>query len=469
MESLFSEQEQCIQKRNAPLAYRMRPKTLDEYVGQQQAIGKDSWLYKAITKDALSSVILYGPSGTGKTTLARIIAQTTRANFLEVSAVGGTVKDLRDALAEAKQTLLQKERRTILFIDEIHRFSRSQQDVLLHAVEDRTVVLIGATTENPYFEVNQALLSRSRVVELAPLCDQDIKIILMRAIHDKNGLDDAFVLDEEALSYLVCSSAGDARVALTTLELAAQIATPDVLQTQKPWHIGLHDVELVAPKTQAIYDKSGDMHYDVISAFIKSMRGSDADAAVYWLAKMLDAGEDPKFIARRIYILAAEDIGNADPQALLVAQAAFKACEVIGMPECKIVLAQAAIYMALAPKSNACVQAIMTAEYAVKHQKAQNVPEHLRDRHRPGSKAYKPYKYPHDYPGNWVEQQYLPYDFSVGDFYRPSENGWEEYRSQAIMRERGQKDQQHSIHKSCKSSINHVYSDIEQRIHKTNG
>jgi putative ATPase len=406
MDTLFSEHERATQLRNAPLAVRMRPTSLDDYVGQEKAVGPGSWLRSAIEHDVMSSVILYGPAGTGKTTLAHIIAAHTRSEFVEVSAVTGTVKDLRREIDEAKRRLMSFDRRTILFIDEIHRFSRSQQDALLHAVENRTVVMIGATTENPYFEVNSALLSRSRVVELEHLRNDDVEKLIRRALQDPRGLAGRFTMDDEVVNAVCMLAAGDARSALTTLELASEIAI--TRGDGDGGAITLEDVRVANPRRGLSYDKSGDMHYDIISAFIKSMRGSDPDAAVYWLARMIDAGEDPKFIARRILIAASEDIGNADPQAILVAEAAFKSAEVIGYPECRINLAQAAIYNALAPKSNACEAAIDAALADVRSSGQREVPVHLRDRHRPGSDEYGPYLYPHDYPEGWVEQRYLP-------------------------------------------------------------
>ena len=439
METLFSEHERQKQIRYAPLAVRMRPTTLDEYVGQQKAVGPDSWLRRAIEHDVLSSVILYGPAGTGKTTLAHIIAAHTRSEFVEVSAVTGTVKDLRREIDEAKRRLMAFGRRTILFIDEIHRFSRSQQDALLHAVENRTVVMIGATTENPYFEVNSALLSRSRVVELEHLSDEDIAVLVRRALVDDRGLQGRFTADDDVVRSICMLAAGDARSALTTLELASEIAItrPEAEgDGGEPVPIVLEDVQMANPRRGLSYDKNGDMHYDIISAFIKSMRGSDPDATVYWLARMIDAGEDPKFIARRIMIQASEDIGNADPQALLVAEAAFKAAEVIGYPECRINLAQAALYNALAPKSNAAEAAIDAALADVRTSGQREVPSHLRDRHRPGSDSYGPYLYPHDYPAGWVEQRYLPEGLERGAFWKPSGRGWEEWRYEQSARDR---------------------------------
>lgn len=434
MDTLFSEHERATQLRNAPLAVRMRPTSLDDYVGQEKAVGPGSWLRSAIEHDVMSSVILYGPAGTGKTTLAHIIAAHTRSEFVEVSAVTGTVKDLRREIDEAKRRLMSFDRRTILFIDEIHRFSRSQQDALLHAVENRTVVMIGATTENPYFEVNSALLSRSRVVELEHLRNDDVEKLIRRALQDPRGLAGRFTMDDEVVNAVCMLAAGDARSALTTLELASEIAI--TRGDGDGGAITLEDVRVANPRRGLSYDKSGDMHYDIISAFIKSMRGSDPDAAVYWLARMIDAGEDPKFIARRILIAASEDIGNADPQAILVAEAAFKSAEVIGYPECRINLAQAAIYNALAPKSNACEAAIDAALADVRSSGQREVPVHLRDRHRPGSDEYGPYLYPHDYPEGWVEQRYLPEGLERGAFWKPAGRGWEEWRMEQSARDR---------------------------------
>ncbi len=437
MNDLFSSLEAKTKLDNAPLAVRMRPHYLHEFAGQKQAVGEGSWLKKAIEHDVLSSVIFYGPAGTGKTTLSRIIAHTTESEFVEVSAVSGTVKDLRQEISRAESRLLTEGRKTILFVDEIHRFSKSQQDALLHAVEDRIVILIGATTENPFFEVNQALLSRSRVVELKPLDSEDIKDVILRAIKAPQGLNNRFELTDHAMEALVRMSGGDARSALTMLELASQMATPiDDVDQEAAYTITLDDVEEASPSPHLAYDKNGDMHYDIISAFIKSMRGGDPDASVYWLARMLSAGEDPKFIARRIYVLASEDIGNADPQALLVAEAAFKAVEVIGMPECRINLAQAAVYMALAPKSNASYVAINQAMGEVKRSGNLAVPQPLRDRHRPGADEYEPYLYPHEYPSGWVAQQYMPDELKGTRFFDPSERGWERWRLESVSMDR---------------------------------
>ena len=438
MDTLFTEIENEKKFAAAPLAVRMRPRSLDELAGQEDAVGPGSWLHAAIQADTLSSIILYGPAGTGKTSIAHIIAETTRATFVEVSAIGGTVADLRREIAAAEKRLLGTGGRTILFVDEIHRFSRSQQDSLLHAVENRTVVLVGATTENPFFEVNSALISRSRVIELHALSDADIEVIVRRALSDERGLAGACSLSDDAMAAIVNLSGGDGRSALTTLELAAGLAKEKGARekSEPPYAIDADMVELATPHRALPYDKNKDMHYDVISAFIKSMRGSDPDAALYWLARMLDGGEDPKFIARRIFILASEDIGNADPQALLIAEAAFKAVEVIGLPECRINLAQAVTYMALAPKSNAAEASIDAALSEVRNGPRRDVPSYLRDRHRPGSENYGEYKYPHDYPVHWVEQRYLPEGLERGCFYHPSESGWEGYRVEAVARDR---------------------------------
>ncbi|MDR2035780.1 MAG: replication-associated recombination protein A [Coriobacteriales bacterium] len=438
MDTLFSEVEHQALGTIAPLAVRVRPRTLDELVGQDAVLGEGSWLRNAIESDSLSSIILFGPAGSGKTTLARVIAAQTKAHFTEVSAISGGVSDLRREINEAASRLTHRGLKTILFVDEIHRFSRSQQDALLHAVEDRVVILIGATTENPLFEVNSALNSRSRIIEFTALGDEDIVLVIKNALADPRGLAEAFTLENDALQAMVMMAGGDARSALTTLELAADMAAIRSQQSAVPSDsslcsatvIELADVREAAPRTTLPYDKKGDQHYDVISAFIKSMRGSDPDAVVYWLARMLDGGEDPKFIARRIMIFASEDIGNADPQALLVAHAAFAAVERIGLPECRINLSQAAVYMALAPKSNASYAAINKAMAEVSKGPLRQVPNHLRDRHRPGSENYGSYDYPHSHPSGYTPQQYLPDGLEPGSFYTPGERGWEAYRTE---------------------------------------
>jgi putative ATPase len=409
----------------------MRPRDLGEFAGQDTIVGEGTWLRRAIEQDALSSVILYGPAGTGKTSLARIIAGATDAHFEEVSAVTSGVADLRRAIEAASDRLTFSGHRTILFIDEIHRFSKSQQDALLHAVEDRIVVLVGATTENPFFEVNPPLVSRSRVIELQPLPDESIREIVRRALIDDRGFAGSVALEEEAEQTIVVTAGGDARVALTTLELAAGGALADAGGMRR---ITVSDVAEALPSRILPYDRVGDVHYDVISAFIKSMRGSDPDAAVYWLARMVHGGEDPRFIARRMLIFASEDVGNADPQALLVAHAAFKAAESIGWPECRINLAQAAVYLSLAPKSNASYLAIDAALAEIRTGPARRVPSHLRDRNRPGSEEYGTYRYPHDGEGGWVLQQYLPDGLEARRFFRASERGWEAARATELVR-----------------------------------
>jgi putative ATPase len=439
--TLFDESADRARAAAAPLAARLRPRTLDEFVGQSDVVGPGRWLRQAIDSDALSSVILYGPAGTGKTSLARIIAAATEAHFEEVSAVTGGVSELRAAIAAASDRLGLTGQRTILFIDEIHRFSKSQQDALLHAVEDRIIVLVGATTENPFFEVNAPLISRSRVIELSPLDDSDVRTIVERALTDERGFGGRVILTPDAEEAIVLSAGGDARVALTTLELAAQSgatrgASGDGAKATgapgEPRAVTLTDVREASPTRILPYDKKGDVHYDVISAFIKSMRGSDPDAAIYWLARMIHGGEDPKFIARRMLIFASEDVGNADPRGLLVAHAAFKAAESIGWPECRINLAHAAVYLALAPKSNAACAAIDAALNDVRTGPARAVPNHLRDRHRPGSDSYGPYRYPHSSPDAYVEQRYLPEGREHGAFYSASPRGWEATQAAAL-------------------------------------
>jgi putative ATPase len=426
VDDLFSAGADAALTAGAPLAARMRPRTLDEFVGQTDAVGPGTALRSAIERDELSSLILYGPAGTGKTSLAMVIANATKSFFAEVSAVTSGVADIRRAIEAARERLTFSGQRTILFIDEIHRFSKSQQDALLHAVEDRLVVLVGATTENPFFEVNAPLISRSRVVELHPLSDGDLHAIVRAALADpERGYGGAVRLAREAADAIVLAAGGDARVALNGLESAVAAASA---QPGWPRELTREDAQRGSGGRVLPYDKSGDVHYDVISAFIKSMRGSDPDAAVYWLARMVHGGEDPKFIARRMLIFASEDVGNADPQALLVAHAAVKAAEFIGWPECRINLSQAAVYLALAPKSNAAITAIDFALKEVREGPARQVPDHLRDRHRPGSDAYPDYRYPHSDQSGWVDQQYLPDGLDGQEFYHAGPRGWEAQR-----------------------------------------
>ena len=414
-------------EKESPLAARLRPVTLEEVVGQQHIIGKDKLLYRAIKADKISSVIFYGPPGTGKTTLAKVIAHTTSAEFTQINATSAGKKDMESVVSAAKELMGMYGKRTILFIDEIHRFNKGQQDYLLPFVEDGTVILIGATTENPYFEVNGALISRSIIFELKPLSKEDIKKLLTRAVYDKDKGMGSYnaVIEEEALDFLADAAGGDARLALNAVELG-------VMTTQRredgKIHIDLDTASECIQKRVVLYDKGGDNHYDTISAFIKSMRGSDPDAAVYYLARMLYAGEDVKFIARRMMICAAEDVGNADPNALTVAVSASLAVERVGMPEAQIILSQAVAYIATAPKSNSAVNAVSEAMEVVKETGNLPVPPHLQDSHYRGSAKLGRgigYQYAHDYPNHYVKQQYLPYELTGREFYRPSGNGYE--------------------------------------------
>ena len=414
-------------KSEAPLAERMRPKTLDEIVGQDDILGHNKMLYRAIRADKLSSVIFYGPPGTGKTTIARVIANTTSSEFMQINATSSGKKDMGEVIARAKDTLGMYGRRTILFIDEIHRFNKGQQDYLLPFVEDGTVILIGATTENPYFEVNSALLSRSIIFELHPLTPENIKAVLSRALSDQTrGLGRLNIeADPDAIDFLADMANGDARRALNALELAAVTTDPD---RDGLIHITMDVAQECIQKRVIGYDKNGDGHYDTISAFIKSMRGSDPDAAVYYLAKMLTAGEDVKFIARRIMICASEDVGNADPMAMVVASSAALEVERVGMPESQLILSQAAIYVACAPKSNSCTNAIYAAMDNVKSTITDQEPAYLRDSHYSGAAKLGHgigYKYPHDFPGHYVKQQYLPDSVQGTHFYQPSDQGEE--------------------------------------------
>ena len=424
---LFDYMREQNKETSGPLASRMRPTTLDEVVGQQHIVGKDKLLYRAIKADKLSSIIFYGPPGTGQTTLAKVIAHTTSAEFMQINATSAGKKDMEEVVEQAKANQGMYQKKTILFIDEIHRFNKGQQDYMLPFVEDGTIILIGATTENPYFEVNGALLSRSVIFELKKLSADDIKTLIKRALTDKEkgmGAYDAQI-DDDALDFLADVSNGDARAALTAIELG-------VLTTDRAEdgiiHITIDVASECIQKRVISYDKKGDNHYDTISAFIKSMRGSDPDAAVYYLARMLYAGEDVKFIARRIMILASEDIGNADPMAMVVASSAAAAVERVGMPEAQIILSQAVTYMACAPKSNAAYNAISEAMRVVKETKTPPVPAHLQDAHYGAAEKLGHgvgYKYAHDYPNHYVKQQYLPDGLTDQVFYRPSDIGYE--------------------------------------------
>lgn len=423
---LFQYAKEKQMERESPLASRLRPSTLEEVVGQEHILGKGKLLYRAIKADKLTSVIFYGPPGTGKTTLAKVIANTTSAGFKQINATVAGKKDMEQVVKEAQDALGMYGKKTILFIDEIHRFNKGQQDYLLPFVEDGTLILIGATTENPYFEVNGALLSRSIIFELHPLTAEDIRKLLLRAVTDPvKGMGSyRAVIDEDALEFLADLAGGDARAALNAVELGI-LTTPRGADGQI--HLTLEVASECIQKRVVRYDKDGDNHYDIISAFIKSMRGSDPDAAVYYLAKMLYAGEDVKFIARRILILASEDIGNADPQALCVAAAAAQAVERVGMPESQIILAQAVTYMAGAPKSNAAVNAISAAMESVKRVRT-TVPPHLQDAHYGGHEKLGHgvgYQYAHDFPNHFVNQQYLPSEILGARFYEPGVLGYE--------------------------------------------
>ena len=439
---LFDYMREKEQEKESPLASRMRPSTLEEVVGQQHIIGRDKLLYRAIKADKLSSVIFYGPPGTGKTTLAKVIANTTSAEFKQINATVAGKKDMEEVVRQAKDLQGMYGKKTILFIDEIHRFNKGQQDYLLPFVEDGTVILIGATTENPYFEVNGALLSRSSIFELKPLEKEDIKTLLRRAVNDTDKGLGSFhaVIDEDALEFLADMSGGDARNALNAVELG-------VLTTERSEdgiiHITMDVASECIQKRAVNYDKRGDNHYDIISAFIKSMRGSDPDAAVYYLAKMLYAGEDVKFIARRIIICASEDVGNADPMALTVAVSAAQAVERIGMPESQIILSQAVTYVACAPKSNSAVNAISAANTRSRVYQT-SVPSHLRDAHYKGAGKLGHgigYKYAHDYPGHYVDQQYLPDEIKDARFYEPGDLGYEKNIKEYLQKIRGAADE----------------------------
>ncbi len=435
---LFDYMRETQQEKESPLASRMRPASLEEVVGQQHIIGKDKLLYRAIRADKLGSIIFYGPPGTGKTTLAKVIASTTSAEFRQINATSAGKKEMEAVVKEAKDLLGMYRKKTILFIDEIHRFNKGQQDYLLPFVEDGTITLIGATTENPYFEVNGALLSRSSIFELYPLEKEDVMKLIRRAVYDKEKGMGSYKakIDEDALEFLADMAGGDARRALNAVELG-------VLTTERSADGVIHITSEVAAeciqRRLVRYDKTGDNHYDTISAFIKSMRGSDPDAAVYYLAKMLNAGEDVKFIARRIMICASEDVGNADPMALTVAVSAAQAVERIGMPESQIILSQAVLYVACAPKSNSAVNAITAANESVQHTKT-TVPAHLQDAHYKGAKDLghgTGYMYAHDYPNHYAHQQYLPDEIKNARFYEPGDLGAEKKQKEWLEKLRG--------------------------------
>ena len=414
-------------KGSEPLAARMRPADFDEFVGQEQIVGPESVLRKAIEADELSSVIFWGPPGCGKSTLANVIAHKTQAAFEKFSAVTSGVPDVREAIARAAQRLKAYGQRTILLVDEIHRFNKAQQDAFLPHVEAGTIILIGATTENPYFEVNAPLVSRSRIFQFEPLSDEQVKELVLRALRDEERGMGKFgaELDDDAVAHIVDVANGDARSGLNALELAVMTTPPN---SDGKRRVTLHIAEEAIQQRALRYDKDGDEHYDTISAFIKSMRGSDPDAAVYWLARMLYAGEDPRFIARRMVIQSAEDVGNADPMALVIATAAAHAVEYVGLPEAQIPLAQAAIYIACAPKSNASYGAIARANSDVKNKRTPRVPLHLRDTNYPGSKELghgEGYKYPHDFPGGYVEQEYVEPGTKSRKYYEPKDSGYE--------------------------------------------
>lgn len=423
---LFDYMREKELEQNAPLASRIRPQTLDDIVGQQHILGKNKFLYRAIKADKLSSIILYGPPGCGKTTIAKVISSTCSMDFLQINATSTGKKDMEEAVNKSKNTLAMYQKKTILFIDEIHRFNKAQQDYLLPFVEDGTVILIGATTENPYFEVNSALISRSTVLELKSLSVSDIKEVLIKCLKDPRGLLNYKIdISDEAVDFLAQAASGDARAAVNALEIA--VTTTDI-GSDGYIHIDLEVASECIQKKSISYDKSGDNHYDTISAFIKSMRGSDPDASIYYLSRMLYAGEDIKFIARRIMICAAEDVGNADPMALILAVSAAQAVERLGMPEARIVLSQAVLYIANAPKSNSAITAIDSANAALKDTLHYEVPVHLRDKHYSGAAALGRgvgYLYPHNYPKHYVEQNYLPEEMAKYKFYCPSDTGLE--------------------------------------------
>ncbi len=437
---LFDYMRDNTMKKESPLASRLRPEALEEVVGQRHIIGKDKLLYRAIKADKLSSIIFYGPPGTGKTTLAKVIANTTSSLFTQINATAAGKKDMEAVVEEAKNNIGRYGKRTILFVDEIHRFNKGQQDYLLPFVEDGTIILIGATTENPYFEVNSALISRSIIFELKPLDKEDIKILLRKALSDREkglGVYDA-VIEEEAIEFLADIANGDARSALNALEIG--VLTTERSEDERI-HITLSVASECIQKRVLKYDKNGDNHYDTISAFIKSMRGSDPDAAIYYLARMLYAGEEVAFIARRIMICAAEDVSNADPNALVVATSAAQAVERLGMPEARIVLAQAAAYVACAPKSNSAICAIDEAMSVVQNEKTATIPVYLMDAHYKGAAKLGHglgYKYAHSYENHYVKQQYLPDEIKDRRFYVPSDNGYEKQIQEYFKKIKGE-------------------------------
>ena len=440
---LFDYMREKNEENEAPLASRMRPTRLEEVVGQEHIIGRGTLLYRAIQADRVTSLIFFGPPGTGKTTLAKVIANSTKGNFVQINATCAGKKDMEEVVKKAQDAKGMYGKKTILFIDEIHRFNKGQQDYLLPFVEQGTLILIGATTENPYFEVNSALISRSMVFELKPLRQEDIKKLLLRAVTDNEKGMGSFraVLEENAADFLANLSNGDARMALNAMELA-------ILTTQRSDDGQIHiDVDVISQcvqKKTIRYDKNGENHYDTISAFIKSMRGSDPDAAVYYLARMLYAGEDIKFIARRIMICACEDVGIADPQAIQVAVACAQAVERIGMPEARIILSQAAIYVALAPKSNSCYLAIDKALEDVKNRSIKSIPPYLQDCHYSGAKKLNRgigYQYAHDYPNHYVKQQYLPDEVEGTTFYHPGDLGYEKVMKEHLDKIRKEGDE----------------------------
>jgi putative ATPase len=438
---LFGYQAQEEQKQNAPLAARMRPQSLDELIGQEQIIGQGKLLRRAIETDKLTSLIFFGPPGTGKTTIAKIIAGHTKSLFRSINAVTAGIADIRKVVEDAKDALAMYGQRTVLFVDEIHRFNKAQQDALLPHVEEGLIILIGATTENPFFEVNAALLSRSQIFRLQPHREEDLIRMAKRALSlPGRGLGHLSVqMDEDAIKHIARYADGDARRMYNALELAVLSTPPNA---DGVIHVTIEEAAESIQRRVIRYDKDADAHYDTVSAFIKSIRGSDPDAALYWLAKMIDAGEDPKFIARRLIISASEDIGNADPRALQIAVSAMQALEMIGMPEGRIILAQAVTYLATAPKSNAAYMGINKALQTVRDEGGLDVPPHLRDAHYKGAARLghgKGYLYPHDFPGNYVEQQYLPPELAGRTFYSPTRNGYEQIISDRLQHWRGKR------------------------------